>query len=89
MHFYVAGEVECTLKDILSFSSGSHKQLDLLKHLPYHSYMLRLPTASTCDITLRLPTTPEEYGQFKQYLLLGVQGHDGLGVFDFSMNCWT
>ena len=80
----IAGEVECMLSDILIFCSGSDKipptgfvETPTLTFL--YAESSTLPTASTCDITLRLPTTHVEYGPFKQYMLLGIQGHDGFG----------
>ena len=82
--YILAGELECTLSDILIFSSRYDKippigftETPTLTFL--YSESSPLPTASTCDITLRLPTTHMEYGQFKQYMLLGIQGIDGFG----------
>ena len=80
----VAGELECTLDDILIFSSGSSKMPPVgFIEEPTLSFLYAesstLPTASTCDITLRPPTSHKEYAPFKQYMLLGIKGNDGFG----------
>ena len=39
-----------------------------------------LPTASTCEMEIRLPTVHgENYTSFKKSLVLGFKGHDGFG----------
>ena len=38
-----------------------------------------LPTSSTCDITLRIPTCLSDYDTFKEMMTLGMLGHDGFG----------
>ena len=39
----------------------------------------KLPTASTCDLELRLPATYSDYATFRDALILGLKGHDGFG----------
>lgn len=80
----IAGETDCTLEEILTFTSGS-SQIPPVGFVEEPSLVFlysessTLPTSSTCDVTLRLPTTHKEYGRFKQYMLLGIMGHDGFG----------
>ena len=38
-----------------------------------------LPTASTCSITMRIPTCYKEYGCFKDAMNLALKGNDGFG----------
>lgn len=76
--------MECDLKDILVFTSGSDRipPIGFAKDPSVtflHSKSSYLPTASTCDIQLRLPTIHKEYDQFKEYFMLGIKGHDGFG----------
>ena len=40
----------------------------------------KLPSSSTCDNVLRIPTKHTEYETFKEYLQMGVLGHDGFGA---------
>ena len=40
----------------------------------------RLSTCATCDNVLRIPTKHTEYETFKEYLQMGVLGHDGFGA---------
>ena len=39
-----------------------------------------LPTASTCEIELRLPTKYDDYKKFNEIMLLGIQGNSGFGT---------
>lgn len=81
--FYTAGGIDCSLKDILIFITGSdvipptgfHKQLSLSFK---HSYDM-FPTTSTCDLTLWLPTVHKSYEDFKESIILGFKGNDGFG----------
>ena len=81
---FAVGEVECQLKDILIFTSGSDRipPVGFAKD-PFviflYSQLDLLPTASTCDIQLRLPTAHKEYDQFQEYMILGIKGHNGFG----------
>ena len=38
-----------------------------------------LPTASTCDLELRIPATHSNYVKFRDAMILGLKGHDGFG----------
>ena len=83
-YYRIGGETDCTLEDILTFTSGSSQIppvgfIEEPKLIFLYSVSSTLPTSSTCDITLRLPTTHQEYDCFKQYMLLGIKGHDGFG----------
>ena len=42
-------------------------------------YTQRLPTASTCDLHLRIPARYNTYKDFKDAMVLGLKGHDGFG----------
>ena len=44
-----------------------------------HTMTETLPTASTCDLILRLPTVHECYEDFRQFMIPGLFGHDGFG----------
>jgi len=56
---------------------GGFGKPDSLEFL--HSTDAVLPTSSTCDITLRIPTCFSEYDIFKDMMTLGMLGHDGFG----------
>ena len=89
LHFIVTynssgGEIGCTLEDILVFFSGTDRippmGFEKYPTLTFiHDAKAVLPTASTCDIQLRLPTRFHVYDDFKQHMLLGLKGHDGFG----------
>ena len=38
-----------------------------------------LPTASTCDLQMRLPIKHCDYTKFKDAMILGIKCHDGFG----------
>ena len=38
-----------------------------------------LPTASTCDLELRLPAIHKTYEAFRDAMVLGIKGNDGFG----------
>ncbi len=77
--------MECTLEDILVFLSCAstvpplgferQPQLDFL-----HDPLAILPTASTCDLILRIPTSHSEYEKFQEHMILGLIGNDGFGA---------
>lgn len=81
---FSVGESQCTLEHVLVFVSGARTippggfgkpgSLEFL-----HSTDAVLPTSSTCDITLRIPTCFSEYDIFKDMMTLGMLGHDGFG----------
>jgi len=83
-HTFSLGESQCTLEDILIFISGACRippggfgkqcSLEFL-----HSASALLPTSSTCEVVLRLPTCHSNYSTFKEMMMLGVKGHDGFG----------
>ena len=84
MIIIAAEEIECQLEDIFIFTSGSDKippvgfAIDPSVTFLYAPSAL-LPTASTCDLQLRLPTPHKEYDNFQEYMLLGIKGNDGFG----------
>lgn len=72
-----------TLEDILSFTTGS-TQIPIggfpnPLHITFSSTRV-LATASTCDLTLTLPTKfAENYEMFENQLVLSLKGHEGFG----------
>ncbi len=57
-------------------SLGFQKQPSLVF---LHGDSAKLPTASTCDLQLRLPANHKDFEAFKEAILLGVKGNDGFG----------
>ena len=72
----------CSLADVLIFASGAD-------HVPLLGYVKSptlvfvhdkgrvLPTASTCDVQLRLPTI--HGNNYQKFKVLGILDHDGFG----------
>ena len=82
----IAEEVDdCSLGDILVFFSGAdypppmgfHKN-PRLKFLEHNKHTI-LPTASTCSLTLALPTWHKTMEDFSMAMKLGILGNDGFG----------
>ena len=76
--------IDCTLEDLLVFFSGA----DCIPPLGFgvnpilvfvNITSATLPTASTCDVQLRLPATHKDYHKFKYAMVLGLKGNDGFG----------
>ena len=44
-----------------------------------HTGSATLPTASTCEMQLRLPATYRQYEGFKEAMILGLKGNNGFG----------
>ena len=44
-----------------------------------HTAGATLPTASTCDLQLRVPATYKQYDGFKEAMILGLKGNDEFG----------
>ena len=86
LNFNATNEVNCTLRDVLVFCSGSdHIPPAGFCSVPSINFLLSkselLPTASTCDLTIRLPTSHKDYRKFTEYMVLGVRGSkDFVGV---------
>ena len=45
-----------------------------------YSLEAKFPTASTCDITLRIPTSHKEYTVFREHMILALKSNDGFGM---------
>jgi hypothetical protein len=78
-----AKQIDCKLKDILIFSSGAETVPPIgFAHTPKITFInSHLPTASTCDVELRLPTTHTQYKDFREYMILGIKSSVGfIGV---------
>ena len=76
------GDIGCSLEDLLIFVTGADR-LPPLKS-PTVVFVQNeariLPTASTCDLTLRLPTAHgANYSPFKEMMVIALKGHDGSG----------
>ena len=78
------GEIDCTLEDVLVFFSGANHipplGFDVKPTLGFVNFSTAtLPTASTCDLQLRLPSVYKDYCKFKDAMILGLKGNDGFG----------
>ena len=83
-YLIVDEDIGCSLEDVLVFFSGSDRipPMGFDRHpTPHflHEAKEVLPTASTCDIQLRIPTCHTEYDQFREYMVLGMKSNDGFG----------
>ena len=81
----IEGSLCCSLAHVLIFASGAdHIPLLGYENSPtlefVHNETKVLPTASTCDVQLRLPTTHgNNYQKFKEMMMMAILGHDGFG----------
>lgn len=86
IYFHVVDDnIGCSLEDVLMFCSGT----DCVPVLGFdrqptitflhHPEKGKLPTASACDIQLRLPAVYKEYSGFRDAMILGLLGNDGFG----------
>ena len=79
------GTTSCVVRDILIFCTGADRLPPLgfgreLKIVFLGHESGKLSTASTCDLTLRLPTVHgEDYESFKEAMTLSLKGNDGFG----------
>jgi len=80
----VAGDVECTLEDILIFCTGAdsiplggfHKKIEL----SFLNNGKILPTSSTCFLKLKLPTCHNSNEHFNEKMILGIRGSSCFGL---------
>ena len=84
VYCFIDGIIDCEVADVLKFCSGADSIPscgfdDVFPQLCFDS-SAALPTASTCDIQLRLPSKYISYNKFKEAMLLGVKDHDGLDL---------
>ena len=78
------GECDVTLQDVLVFFTGSSAipplgfpviaSLNFNDENPY-------PSASTCSISLTLPTKYSAFSDFKQKFVFAMTGHGGFGLY--------
>ena len=73
------------MRDVLIFFTGASNIppigfKEVLSLYFLYPFSAKLPTASTCDMTLRIPTSHDEYSVFKEYMILGIKGNDGFRV---------
>ncbi|XP_078361567.1 G2/M phase-specific E3 ubiquitin-protein ligase-like [Oculina patagonica] len=61
------GDTQASLSDVLAFATGAERQpilgFDTIPTIEFHNEIF--PTANTCATILRIPTTHEEYEEFK------------------------
>ncbi len=75
--------MECTLTDVLIFACASSCIPPMgFFHKPTIYFLddSILPTSSTCELTLRIPTVHKTYAKFKEYVVMGILCNDGFGT---------
>ena len=82
---YIEGDLECDLADLLVFVSGSSRVPPTGFHRTpviefQHDHSAILPTASTCEISIHIPTCITDYQLFKDNMVLALKGNDGFGI---------
>lgn len=70
--------------DVMSFFTGAESEPPLGFQVQPRLVFLHnpndlLPTASTCALTLRLPTVHVQYTEFRNAMILALLGHGGFG----------
>ena len=79
----LGGELDVVLSEVLGFFTGAGSIPPLgfesatLTFNPENPY----PTASTCGLSLTIPTKYETYDQFKQHFLFAMCNHGGFGLY--------
>ena len=82
---YTAGEVSCTLDDVLVFFSGADRVPPLgFEKQPsvtfLHDTRSKFATASTCSLELRLPTQyGSHFDKFREAMIMSLMDNDGFG----------
>ena len=79
-------DIGCTMKHVMIFFSGSDRipPMGFDRHPTLHFIHddeRKLPTSSTCDLQMRIPTCHPDYDEFKKYMVLGLIGNDGFGGY--------
>lgn len=84
VHISVDSTVQCTVEDVLVFTSGSSRipptgfeKKVSIKFI--HDKGRPLATSSTCDLALSLPACHEDYDIFKSFMILSFKNNDGFG----------
>ena len=79
----VDGTIDCDVTEILKFCSGGDTipvcGFDAYPTLSFDSTAV-LPTASTCEVELRIPSKYNSYSKFKEVMLLAIKGYSGFGT---------
>ena len=84
--FYPGQETQCSLQDLLVFFTGADAVpvlgFDRRPKLVFlDAPTEKLPTASTCELHLRIPTAHGDcFGAFKDWMELGILGNCGFGT---------
>lgn len=84
---FLAGKVDgISLSSVLNFVTGAYRVPPLgFRHGQepslyfIHNEHAVLATASTCDMSLGLPTVHKEYSDFYEKMVLSILGHSGFG----------
>lgn len=80
---YAAGEVDCTVADVLVFLSGADRVPPLgFEKQPTVTFLRdgKFATASTCSLELRLPTQyGSQYAKFREAMVMSLMDNDGFG----------
>lgn len=86
MLFTTENSVECSLSEVLVFVTGASAVPPLgfgkdIKIEFLDNPKAILPTASTCDLILRIPTAHgEDFASFSENMVLALKGNDGFGA---------
>lgn len=81
--FSSGGEVDITLKDVLSSFTGAES----ISPLGFNDATLSFndenpyPTSSTCSQCLTLPSKYEKYADFKEHFIFALCNHGGFGLY--------
>jgi hypothetical protein len=78
---FLEGDPSCSLTDLVYVSGADHVPPLGFKNIVFiHTEGRCLPTASACDIQLRLPTIHgSNYQRFKEMMVMALKSHDGFG----------
>ncbi|XP_071958840.1 G2/M phase-specific E3 ubiquitin-protein ligase-like [Antedon mediterranea] len=78
------GTVQSTLADVLAFSSGTTSiPITTFSELPTINFSHsdeKFPTANTCSVVLRLPTSHSDYIKFKEAMDFGILNSQSFGT---------
>ena len=78
--------MDLSLQEVLSFFTGANREppsgFPCIPQLLFHDATCDnvLATASSCFLTLTLPTVHKSYSTFKEYFILSIKCHDGFGI---------
>lgn len=80
---YIDGTIDCSVGDVMAFFTSATCVPPIAFEKPLKAEFIMdddiLPTASTCDLILRIPTVHENSESFQDAFYLAVKGNDGFG----------